>query len=98
MTANEPNVALDPSFFDGRFMVEIREWDWNLYVALSHPKFPRKYSFQGGLNYSRGIQIIVTCCRTAVRCSYVNVRTGAHAGACLLNLPRPDCTLVLLCA
>lgn len=58
MTPNPPDAALDAGFFDGRFMVEIRKWDWNLYVALSHPKFPKKYRFQGGLNYSRGIEII----------------------------------------
>lgn len=58
MTSDLPDSALDSTFFDGRFMVEIREWNWNLYLARSPPKFPKKYSFQGGLNYSRGIEII----------------------------------------
>lgn len=58
MTTDVANAALDPGFFDGRFMVEIREWDWNLYLALSNPKVPKKYRFQGGLNYSRGVEII----------------------------------------
>jgi hypothetical protein len=58
MTSDVANAALDAGFFDGRFMVEIRDWDWNLYLALSNPKVPKKYRFQGGLNYSRGIEII----------------------------------------
>jgi hypothetical protein len=58
MTSDVANTALDAGFFDGRLMVEIREWDWNLYLALSHPKVPKKYRFQGGLNYSRGVEII----------------------------------------
>jgi len=45
------------SFFDGRFMVEIEEWNWALYVGLSHPLTPRRYRFQGGLMYTRGIDL-----------------------------------------
>lgn len=58
MTSDVPNAALEAGFFDGRFMVEIREWNWNLYIGLSPPGFPVEYSFQGGMNYSRGIEII----------------------------------------
>lgn len=58
MTSDVVNAAPDAGFFSGRFMVEIRQWDWNLYLALSHPKVPKKYRFQGGLNYSRGVEII----------------------------------------
>ena len=57
MAADAPNAAQDPGFFDGRFMVEIETWDWALYVGLSPPGFPTKYSFQGGMNYSRWIDI-----------------------------------------
>lgn len=38
-------------------MIEIEEWDWLLYVGLSHPSTPPKYRFQGGLMYTRGIDI-----------------------------------------
>jgi hypothetical protein len=58
MTSDVPNAALDPAFFNGRFMVEIREWNWNFYLALSPPGVPVKYRFQRALNYSRGIEII----------------------------------------
>ena len=57
MTSDIANATLDPGFFDGRFMVEIGEWDWTLYVGVSHPTTPVEYRFQGGLNYSRGIEI-----------------------------------------
>jgi len=58
MTSDAPNATLDAAFFNGRFMVEIREWDWNFHLALSHPEVPLEYRFQGGLNYSRGIEVI----------------------------------------
>jgi hypothetical protein len=58
MTFDIANAALDPGFFNGRFMVEIREWDWHFHLSLSHPKVPKTYRFQGGLNYSRGVEII----------------------------------------
>lgn len=57
MTAETPNAALDAGFFDGRFMVEIAEWNWAVYVGLSPQTVPVEYRFQGGLNYSRGIEI-----------------------------------------
>jgi hypothetical protein len=50
-------VPLDPNFFDGRFMVEIEAWNWAVYVGLSPEGVPVEYRFQGGLNYSRGIEI-----------------------------------------
>jgi len=58
MTSDAPNAALDAAFFDGRFMVEIRERNWNFHLALSRPEVPLEYRFQGGLNYSRGIEVI----------------------------------------
>jgi hypothetical protein len=45
------------SFFDGRFMVEIEEWNWALSVGLSSSLTPRKYRFQGGLAYTKGIDL-----------------------------------------
>jgi hypothetical protein len=58
MLADVSDTALDTAFFDGRFMIEIREWDWNFYLALSRRDVPVKYRFQRALNYSRGIEII----------------------------------------
>lgn len=52
------NAALEPGFFDGRFMVEIAEWDWGLYVGLSSGLMPVEHRFQGGLNYVRSIEIL----------------------------------------
>ncbi len=51
------NAALDPSFFDGRILVDILAWDWNLRVAVSGPATRPKLRFQGGLDYSRDFQI-----------------------------------------
>ena len=31
----QPTTALDPSFFEGRLMIDILAWDWNLRVAVS---------------------------------------------------------------
>jgi len=58
MPTDAPNATEDEGFFDGRFMVEITAWDWRLYVGLlNQPATPVEYQFQGGLNYSRGIEI-----------------------------------------
>ena len=58
MTTDASNVTEDEGFFDGRIMVEIAAWDWALYVGLlNQPSTPVEYQFQGGLNYSRGINI-----------------------------------------
>lgn len=54
----QPNAMDDSEFFDGRILIEITAWDWNLHVGLSHPATPRKHRFEGGLNYSRGIEIV----------------------------------------
>lgn len=58
MPSDVPDAPLDVAFFNGRFMVEIRDWNWNIYLALSRPEVPVEYRFQGGLNYSRDIEII----------------------------------------
>jgi hypothetical protein len=58
MSSDVPTAALEPGFFNGRFMVEIREWNWDFYLALSPAGVPVEYRFQGGLNYSRGIEIV----------------------------------------
>jgi hypothetical protein len=57
MNLDASDQALDPQFFEGRVMVEITQWDWNLYVGFSPETVPIEYRFQGGLNYSRGLEI-----------------------------------------
>jgi hypothetical protein len=52
-----PAAAPDAEFFNGRFMVEIEAWDWPIYVGISPDAIPPEYRFQGGLGYSRGIDI-----------------------------------------
>jgi hypothetical protein len=47
----------DPSFFAGRYLIEIVNWNWELHVGLSTESTPEEYRFQGGLNYSRGLNI-----------------------------------------
>ena len=51
------NAASDPRFFDGRVLIDIQTWDWNLRVAVSEP--PRRLisRFQGGLDYSRDFKL-----------------------------------------
>jgi hypothetical protein len=53
----QENAALDPGFFDGRFLVEIDRWDATLHVGLSSDSAPQEYRFQGGLSYVRGFDI-----------------------------------------
>ena len=56
MTAGEDNASLSPRFFEGRVLIEILTWDWNLSVGLSRIG-PRKYRFQGGLDLVRTIRL-----------------------------------------
>ena len=51
------NAALDPGFFDGRLLVDILEWDWNLRLTLSSEPTRPKARFQGGLDYGRDFKI-----------------------------------------
>jgi hypothetical protein len=51
------NASRDPSFFDGRILIEIQAWDWNLRVAVSEPRTRLKSRFQGGLDYGRDFKI-----------------------------------------
>jgi hypothetical protein len=57
--ANDPNwnAALDPRFFDGRILVDILAWDWNLRVAVAGPSARPKSRFQSGLIYGRDFQV-----------------------------------------
>ena len=51
------NAARDPRFFDGRILIDIQTWDWNLRVAVSAPSTGLKSRFQGGLDYSRDFKL-----------------------------------------
>jgi hypothetical protein len=53
----QENPALGPSLSDTRLLVEIETWDWNLHVGLSPASAPPEDRFQGGLLYTRGLQI-----------------------------------------
>jgi len=57
--ANDPkwNAALDPQFFDGRILVDILAWDWNLRVAAAGSAMRPRSRFQGGLEYGRDFKI-----------------------------------------
>ena len=46
MPADASNATTDPGFFDGRLMVEIGDWDWNLHVRLSSPLTPPEARFE----------------------------------------------------
>jgi hypothetical protein len=50
-------AAPDPSFFDGRLLVEIEAWNCALSVGLSSALMPRQYTFQSGLDVTRGFDI-----------------------------------------
>ena len=52
-----PNSVAAPSFFDGRYLVEIASWDWEFHLGLSPRSVPKKHRFQGGLVYARGLTI-----------------------------------------
>jgi putative cofactor-binding repeat protein len=51
------NAALDPRFFDGRILIDILAWDWNLRVAVAGPSARPKSRFQSGLIYGRDFKI-----------------------------------------
>jgi hypothetical protein len=52
----KPSVSLDPAFFDGRMLIDILAWDWNLRVAISPASALRRVRLQG-LDYGRDFTI-----------------------------------------
>lgn len=51
------SAATDPGFFEGRLLIDILAWDWNLRVAIS-PAMSRPRSWLwDGLEYSRDFTI-----------------------------------------
>lgn len=58
MPSDQPgNAALDPGFFDGRFLIEIETWEPNLHVGLSRKSIPEEYRSPDGLDYLRNFDI-----------------------------------------
>jgi len=51
------NAALDPAFFDGRLMIEITAWNWNLRVAISLAPTRSRSQPLKGLDYGRDFTI-----------------------------------------
>jgi hypothetical protein len=51
------NAAEEPGFFDGRFLIRIKTWDWPLSVGLSSDLTPPEHRFRGGLHYVRTFDI-----------------------------------------
>jgi hypothetical protein len=43
-----------------RFLIEISDWNWGLHVAMAPEHLPQEERFQGGLLYSRNLDIIGT--------------------------------------
>ncbi|MDO8324106.1 MAG: hypothetical protein Q7T23_14335 [Phenylobacterium sp.] len=52
-----PNAASDPSFFEGRLMIDILAWDWNLRVAICDHAVTRPKARSLGLDYGRDFTI-----------------------------------------
>lgn len=52
----QPTAALDPSFFEGRLMIDILSWDWNLRIAINRAAMRPRSRFQG-LDYGRDFTI-----------------------------------------
>jgi hypothetical protein len=58
MDDGDPDTAAEEfGFLDGPILVEIEHWDWNFHVGLSTDLTPEEHRFQGGLNYTRGLQV-----------------------------------------
>ncbi|WP_421936648.1 hypothetical protein [Phenylobacterium sp.] len=51
------NAALDPTFFDGRLLIEITAWDWNLRVAISRAPTRSRSQPLKGLDYGRDFTV-----------------------------------------
>jgi hypothetical protein len=47
----------DPDALDNRLIIEILSWDWALHVGMAPDSVPQEQRHQGGLIYSRGLDI-----------------------------------------
>ncbi len=55
--ADPPNAASDPGFFDGRLMIDILGWDWNMRIAIGDHAVARPQGRTHGLEYGRDFTI-----------------------------------------
>jgi hypothetical protein len=51
------NAASDSGSVNGRFLVEIATWNWNLHVGLCSDLTPPDDRFQAGLSYGRSFDV-----------------------------------------
>jgi hypothetical protein len=49
--------GLDPSYFEGRYLVEIESWNWELGLGLMPASAPAEAKVHGELMYTRGVDI-----------------------------------------
>lgn len=52
-----PANAGDPALSETRLLIEILTWDWALHVGMAPPTMPLEHRRQGGLIYTRGLDI-----------------------------------------
>ena len=50
-------MRTDERMASDRLLIEIQKWDWSLHVGLSPASAPIEQRFQGGLLYTRGLDI-----------------------------------------
>ena len=58
--ANDPGDDLaqfEAEHLHNRFLIEILDWNWELSVGVAFDAMPLEHRFQGGLHYTRGIDI-----------------------------------------
>jgi hypothetical protein len=55
--AKSKDAGEGPGFFDGRFLIRIKSWDWPLSVGLSSDLTPPEDRIQDGLFYLRTFEI-----------------------------------------
>src|SRR5476649_1564153 len=56
--SDDPHDAEDdPRFSDGRILIEIEAWNWNLHLGPCSESTPPDQRFQGGLSYGRSFEI-----------------------------------------
>lgn len=56
-TVGDAGPDVDPSFFDGRLLIEVEGWDATMHVGLAPDLMPPEYRFQGGLSFVRGFEL-----------------------------------------
>lgn len=56
--ASSPSAASEPGFFDGRLVIDILGWDWNLRLRISDPVVTGPKARFPGLDYGRDIVIL----------------------------------------